>query len=238
MEYNFNSIEVQLFYNIILSYLTFRLVVNIPIIKLSIYLPVIYFYYLLMAIFLGVFVFVDIYFNNNNKLNNLDLLFQRQLQYIINFTTILNTIDFIGIIMSYLYSIISHEYYDTEQNINNINYEKKDYEKKDNEKKDNEDEDEDEADEDEEDKEDKEDEEDKDNEENEDKDNEENEDDDSMPELISIESSSSDNDDNNTLEYKNNLSDECVEDIKKILSNIDSRQIRVLVRTINKYLNS
>ena len=41
----------------------------------------------------------------------------------------------------------------------------------------------------------------------------------------------------NTLNMANYLSDECVNEIKRILNNWDKRQIRLLVRTINKYIN-
>ena len=54
-----------------------------------------------------------------------------------------------------------------------------------------------------------------------------------MPKLIpTLETSTLSKEDN-----VNNLSEECIDEIKKILVNNDSRQIRLLIRTINKHIN-
>ena len=209
MEYYFKESELLLIYNALLSYLTFRFIINIPTIKSSTYISLIYIYYGIMLLYFGGLVFTMIYFNKYFGLNNMEIRFlkQRQLQNIIYFTTIINIIDFIGILILYTYSFISHEYYDIDKNhifTNKNNEERKNYNE---------------------------------NEQNDEYINEYKSDNNkSISESISTESLSSCS--TSSFDFNNNLSEECINDIKKILFNSDSRQIRLLIRTINKHLSN
>jgi len=251
-------------YNFGISYFTYRLVTNIPSIKMSKYLSYIYLYYCLMGLYLGALGYgiwyIETNYNGNNYLDNflLKLERQQQLHNLINYTTIVNIVDCIVVLILFICAVISNEYYDSQisnnqldKTTNKINGENQDEEE--DEEDDEDDEDEEDAEEDDEDEEDdEEDDEDEEKEEKEDKDdkeeNNENKGDDKepaepdesdeeyIPELICTEPSPTNS--TNSSDFKNNLSEECIDEIKKILFNSDSRQIRLLVRTINKHLNN
>ena len=250
--FDFNIKELELLYNMILIYLTFEIVVNLPLVKTSLYFKSMYFCYLFwMMIFIVYLYFNDVFLEFNVKFNNQELYDEKKikLHQIINFLTIMNMTDFVGVLMYYTYTYIFYEYYNTEQNnfeiltdiknyndIRKQNYtEDTDAEDTDTDDTDTDDTDTDDTDTDDtdihDDVEDVEDVEDEEKEEDEEDDNEETE------YKKTLKSSTKTNRSSSKKNINNNLSEECVDEIKSILSDCQSSRIILLIRVINKYLN-
>ena len=118
INFNINNIELGLFYNLVLTYLTLKLLINWPKVNTSVFIPTVYFYYLLMLTYIGYLYWNNLYFDEHFKLNNEEQYFSKKLDllFMTYNLTISNMIEFIIILIFYTYTYISYEYYNTELN--------------------------------------------------------------------------------------------------------------------------